>query len=223
MTTRDPKSFEPPPYATLFPFWSRVMVVCQFYLRDQCRFGANCKNEHPDPKPAGFGSNPTWGASNTPAAPANVTFNVESIQRDFGPAEKPLWPISSYGPGKNEPTFLTGLDISPEEMRARAFEAMKEGKGAEYNQYEAAAIANANAQYTRVASDVKGAFEAAFQLSKSASGASAPAATAAPSTSAFGGGTTSGFGSSTFGQPSTSAFGQSAFGQPKPAFGASAF
>jgi hypothetical protein len=54
------------------------------------------------------------------------------MQRDFGPAEKPLWPLSSYGVGKYEPSFLSGLDISPEELRVRAVEALKEGKGAEY-------------------------------------------------------------------------------------------
>jgi nucleoporin NUP42 len=54
------------------------------------------------------------------------------MQRDFGTIDKPLWPLSSYGAGKYEPSFLPGLDISPEELRVQAVEALKEGKGAEY-------------------------------------------------------------------------------------------
>jgi nucleoporin NUP42 len=58
--------------------------------------------------------------------------SVESIQRDFGPSDKPLWPLSSYGAAKYEPTFLEGLDVSPEELRFRAWEATKDGKMQEY-------------------------------------------------------------------------------------------
>ncbi|TFK94893.1 hypothetical protein K466DRAFT_119297 [Polyporus arcularius HHB13444] len=34
------------------------MAVCQFYLRGTCKFGNNCRNEHPrdGPRQGGFGS-----------------------------------------------------------------------------------------------------------------------------------------------------------------------
>ena len=46
-------------------------------------------------------------------------------------ADKPLWPLSSYGP-MDEPTLLTGIDESPEELRFRAFVAQQAGNAAEY-------------------------------------------------------------------------------------------
>jgi len=55
----------------------------------------------------------------------------ESIQKDFT-VDKPSWPLSSYGVAKNEPTFLTGLDVSPEELRVQAVLALKDGKIQDY-------------------------------------------------------------------------------------------
>ena len=50
----------------------------------------------------------------------------ESIARDLDPtAEKPLWPLSSYGPAKYQPNIVSGLDESPEELRVKAVAALK--------------------------------------------------------------------------------------------------
>ncbi|KAG8750387.1 hypothetical protein FRC14_000538, partial [Serendipita sp. 396] len=215
------------------------MVVCQFYLKDQCRFGQNCRNEHPVPKPTGFGG-PGWGSNNAPSGTSNtIAFTVESIQRDFAPSDKPLWPLSSYGVAKGEPTFLTGLDISPEELRARAVDRMRRGRSQSYTDYEASLIQSANMTFSKVTNDAQGAFEAAFQLSKSASGANSNPNPSLGGSSTFGQatGTTPNFGQPSFGQPkpfgaptssafgqaSTPAFGQSAFGSSttKPTFGSS--
>ena len=46
--------------------------------------------------------------------------------------DKPLWPLSSYGPAKCEPNLLSGLDESPEELRVRAVTALRAGNGNEY-------------------------------------------------------------------------------------------
>ena len=46
--------------------------------------------------------------------------------------EKSLWPLSSYGPLNHEPLLLPGLDESPEELRVKAFTALKAGKSSEY-------------------------------------------------------------------------------------------
>ena len=53
---------------------------------------------------------------------------VESIKRDVTEGmEKPIWPFSSYGPAKYEPNLVVGLDVSPDELRAKYWEAMTQG------------------------------------------------------------------------------------------------
>ena len=47
-------------------------------------------------------------------------------------SDKPLWPLSSYGPAKAVPTLLGGLDESPEELRVKAAQALKAGTTADY-------------------------------------------------------------------------------------------
>jgi hypothetical protein len=52
--------------------------------------------------------------------------------------EKPLYPLSSYGPGKSTPCIISNQDESPEELRVRAWRA-KNGGGinmAGYMDYE---------------------------------------------------------------------------------------
>lgn len=46
--------------------------------------------------------------------------------------DKPLWPLSSYGPAKHEPVVISGLDESPEELRLKAVTALKAGTTDEY-------------------------------------------------------------------------------------------
>jgi nucleoporin NUP42 len=56
-----------------------------------------------------------------------------NIAQDLTPnKEKPLWPLSSYAPSKHEPLLLPGLDESPEELRVKAFTALKAGNINEY-------------------------------------------------------------------------------------------
>jgi nucleoporin NUP42 len=47
-------------------------------------------------------------------------------------SDKPLWPLSSYGAAKHEPTLLKDLDESPEELRVRAVVAIQAGNINEY-------------------------------------------------------------------------------------------
>jgi len=46
--------------------------------------------------------------------------------------DKPIWPLSSYGAAKHEPTLISGLDESPEELRFRAVIALQAGNINEY-------------------------------------------------------------------------------------------
>jgi nucleoporin NUP42 len=55
------------------------------------------------------------------------------MAKDFdAKADKPLWPLSSYGPAKNEKNLLPPLDESPEELRFRAVTAIRNGNINEY-------------------------------------------------------------------------------------------
>jgi len=58
---------------------------------------------------------------------------MESITNDVTHLQdKPLWPLSSYGPAKYEPIVIGGLDESPEELRLKAVTALKAGTTSEY-------------------------------------------------------------------------------------------
>ncbi|KAF8265138.1 hypothetical protein EI94DRAFT_375706 [Lactarius quietus] len=211
------------------------MAVCQFFLRGSCKFGDQCRNEHPqggqgDRRSALGGS--SWTPSNPPKT---IPFSLETMTKDFDVrADKPSWSLSSYGPAKNEKNLLPPLDESPEELRLKAVTAMRSGNINEYLQYEQNALAKAEQIFSNARNDIKGAFEAAKRQSL---GTDAPSnttsaftGTAPGSGSAFSAGGVSAFGNpsvfgaqnsastSPFGQPQgTSAFGASAFGAP--AFG----
>lgn len=52
---------------------------------------------------------------------------------DFTPnKDKPLWPLSSFGPAKGVATLVGSYDESPEELRVKAVQALKAGTTAEY-------------------------------------------------------------------------------------------
>ncbi|KAJ7222612.1 hypothetical protein GGX14DRAFT_429278, partial [Mycena pura] len=220
-------------------------TICQFFLRGNCKFGSACKFEHPQhPQHAGS-ANQTY---TRPGADLKVgMFTAESIKDDLTSGkERPLWPLTSYGPAKFEPTLLSGLDESPEELRLRAATGAKAGNVNEYLSYESSKIAAAEQTFSNAAGNSFQVFEQASKNSKGTTSTSAFGATSAPSafgatsapsafgsggTSAFGGASTSkpafafgqpGFGKpSTFGQTSTGAFGQAAQSPAiKPASGA---
>ncbi|KAI0000052.1 hypothetical protein BJV77DRAFT_976087 [Russula vinacea] len=227
------------------------MVVCQFFLRGACKFGDQCRNEHPqngqpDRRSAFSGS--TWTPANVQKI---IPYSLETMTKDFDiKADKPSWPLSSYGPAKHEKNLLPTLDESPEELRLKAATAMRNGNINEYLQHEQNVFANAEQIFANVRNDMKSAFEAAkrqslgaetpnntsaFPVSGTASASGAATAFPAGQPSAFGAqspGSTSAFGqqpgSSAFGAPAfgASAFGQSpSFGQPsiaKPPFGGAA-
>lgn len=55
------------------------------------------------------------------------------MTKDFDlKADKPSWPLSSYGPAKLEKNLLPPLDESPEELRFKAVTAMRNGNISEY-------------------------------------------------------------------------------------------
>lgn len=88
----------------------RRMVVCRFFLQGSCKFGANCKNEHPGQHSA---------ASSSAAAGA---FSADSIKLDLT-TDRPIWALTSYGPAKHELNLIAGIDVSQEELRLEFYKA----------------------------------------------------------------------------------------------------
>ncbi|KAF9235577.1 hypothetical protein BU15DRAFT_77894 [Melanogaster broomeanus] len=212
-------------------------TVCSYYLRGACKYGERCRNEHPPDSSARANfANQTWTATTSRIA---VPYTTESIAHDITPyKDKPLWPLSSYGPAKHEVVVIGGLDESPEELRLKAVTALKTVTIHEYVQYESEKIAAADQMYANARNNVQQLYEQAVKLSGQAqmSGSTPGTSTSAfGNASAFGGSafsstsTASAFGSGTtpsaFAGPTTSAFGKSAFGQPtfgQTGFGATA-
>ncbi|KAH6914552.1 hypothetical protein BKA70DRAFT_1556976 [Coprinopsis sp. MPI-PUGE-AT-0042] len=218
-----------------------MSAVCQYFLRGQCRFGDTCRNEHPAGGAAGQGGgfgNSAWNKTTSSNNATNnnndnkvLSYTADSIRDDLtANKDKPMWPLSSYGPAKGEPLVISGLDLSFEEMRCKAFEANKAGNAQEYVSYEAAQIASAENTFTNARTNFSQVFETAKRQSSNSGPAPASGfgAFASSGTSAFGApSTNSAFGApstaSAFGAPSTtSAFGGNATQSSTSAFGAPA-
>lgn len=73
--------------------------------------GTSCRNEHP----------PLSSAGQT-AGSGKVAFDKETIKNDLT-KERPVYKLSCFGPAKNEPSLITGTDVSPEELRFEFYKA----------------------------------------------------------------------------------------------------
>lgn len=159
-----------------------------------------------------------------------VVLSSATMREDLGPNNRPIWKTSSYGPAKYEPNLLTGLDVSPEEMRLRAYDALKEGRITEYAQQEAVIANQADNTVSQALSNMEAAYQQALKntsaLTGNVSQGSIPNTFGqSQSANAFqrAGNAAATFGApSAFGSPSTSAFGQSSTFGAQRAFGGSA-
>lgn len=128
-------------------------------MRGSCRFGSDCRNEHP-PRQSAFGSpsvlfsvlshslsrsprlvhqqctsksiRHVYVRYNSTRLPLSlIPFSRDTMKSDLS-SDKPLWPLSSYGPAKFEPNIVAGLDESMEELRVRAALALNAGNSNDY-------------------------------------------------------------------------------------------
>ena len=90
------------------------MPVCRFFLRGNCKFGKDCRFEHPEPKKS---APPTSSTTTT----TTTTANPIEILRDDLVTCLPIYHYSAYGNQVSAYANLITGDISPEELRFRAY------------------------------------------------------------------------------------------------------
>ncbi|CEP08812.1 hypothetical protein [Parasitella parasitica] len=205
------------------------MAICKFFASGSCRNGNSCTFEHISPQNK-------WGHSTGNAqAAATSKYNETSLKQNLTD-ERPQWKLSVYGPAKEEPNLIVGVDRSVEEDRLLYYTSMRAtGNTSQYlssyeqlfNQVEKQINAitsnpsGAIQHYEKEKSNHSGPFGGAVNKSSFAPFTNTGGAfgSAIATTPAFGG--VNAFG----GGGGGGAFGQtSAFGAAKPsAFGASAF
>ncbi|KAF2864240.1 hypothetical protein K470DRAFT_254563 [Piedraia hortae CBS 480.64] len=114
--------------------------VCEYFLQGKCKFGGNCKNEHPRNNTRTFGGGGSGsGGRVRKLSPIGLPYYLnEDVIRSDLTVDRPEWKLSAYGPGRDAPRQLIGgaVEISPEEMRAQERLANSYGRSDEYKQME---------------------------------------------------------------------------------------
>ncbi|KAG8227156.1 hypothetical protein J437_LFUL001700 [Ladona fulva] len=119
------------------------MVVCKFYVQGICRYGENCRFEHPGSQQQAVNyrnQNRSW---QSPAYAASQggrgTFQPDPrdlaavIKEDvIAMEEGGQWPLSCYTPLKECPNFPNFYDTSMEEVRYEAYQAQASNTFDEY-------------------------------------------------------------------------------------------
>ncbi|KAF2252383.1 hypothetical protein BU26DRAFT_256232 [Trematosphaeria pertusa] len=165
------------------------MAICTFYQRGMCKFGDQCKNEHPgSQRDANRGFGGGYGGSNAnrfgafsrggadsyrpgqqPTGafgggrdPRNIRFHLsrEDIKADLTD-QRPTYPLSCYGPGRDAPRQLIEgpVEISPEELRSRYYSYRATGNEAVAQQEEAQLHTKMEQQVKAILDDLNGAIK----------------------------------------------------------------
>lgn len=147
--------------------------VCDFFLQGRCKFGDNCKFEHPGAQSGSTGNRfaPLSGQGGNGGSargrpgnskdPLPYHLNKENIIADLKD-ERPQWPFSAYGPGRDAPRQLFGgfpIEQSPEEMRALYYAAQASGNPQTAVQGEQDLFQRMNQQIEKVLGDPDGAVQ----------------------------------------------------------------
>ncbi|KAF2106417.1 hypothetical protein BDV96DRAFT_591147 [Lophiotrema nucula] len=161
------------------------MGVCTFYQRGNCKFGSNCKNEHPGQITQATGSNFGGGANTNRFGAFNgggdryrpgqnqsglrggdvnrqplYHLSAETIKGDLT-HERPTYPLSCYAPGRDAPRQLIEgpVEISPEELRLRYYAQRASGNEAAAQQEETVLGKQMQEQVDRILNDLDGAIK----------------------------------------------------------------
>ena len=115
------------------------MVLCRFWQQGNCRYGDNCRFEHPGKSngsqnpfsPLNGGGNSGGGgvAKTLEEKLSKYNLSLDAMEKDLT-TERPTWILSAYGPGKNAPEQLFGgfpREQSPEEVRLGFYAAKASG------------------------------------------------------------------------------------------------
>ncbi|GAA98693.1 hypothetical protein E5Q_05381 [Mixia osmundae IAM 14324] len=180
-----------------------VMPVCAFFNTPRgCKFGTRCINQH-------IRSSAATGAA------ATGTVDPAAIRTDWS-SEKPLWPLSAYGPTKHAPTLISDVEHSPEEIRLEFYQAR--AQNAPHLIREAALIQQADTLTKQVLANT----DAVAQKANESLASTRPSQ---PTSGGFGASPTSAFNTApatAFGRPTgfgNAASQPSAFGATPTAFG----
>ncbi|SMQ55291.1 unnamed protein product [Zymoseptoria tritici ST99CH_3D7] len=157
---------------------NRSREVCKFFLEGRCRFGNDCKFEHPSNQAPQSSNQNRFAPLQNPAnanqrgRPGAVTdpkqepFNVtaEGIRLDLTEAsqkgERPQWQFSSYGPGIAAPKQLLegpNVEMSEEELRVMCYLAKATGRLQDYDAHVNGLRTQINQQVQTVLQDLEGA------------------------------------------------------------------
>ncbi|KAI1608929.1 hypothetical protein EDD36DRAFT_422640 [Exophiala viscosa] len=129
-----------------------------------CKFGVNCRNEHPgtsyNNQQNRFGALSSGGGnrfsnnSNSRQDPWRI--NSADITNDLVDGKgRPKWILSSYGPGRDPPaSLLEDTEYSSEEVRVRFYELASQGKQADADNEAIALWSKADQETKQIASNV---------------------------------------------------------------------
>ncbi|KAJ5115828.1 hypothetical protein N7456_000176 [Penicillium angulare] len=109
------------------------MTICRFFQQGRCRYGDNCKYEHPGRATTGGSSGNRFGAlsggfANQGSQNQQADYNIKTddIKLDLTAGKgRPEWVFSSYAPLRDLPRQLFGgpqREQSMEEMRLRHYQ-----------------------------------------------------------------------------------------------------
>ncbi|KAF8517610.1 hypothetical protein BDD12DRAFT_110326 [Trichophaea hybrida] len=136
-----------------------MATVCRYFQQGSCHYGNQCKFLHPGQPTKGGNNGSGLGLATTTAQPKTDNYlaaTVDSLSVDL--TEKPMWILSSYGPGKSPPCqLIDGKDVSYEEARVMAYQCQVEGNFAVYEQKWIQLNIEAESQIRNILSNLPGA------------------------------------------------------------------